>query len=124
MLKAQWQMSCGDGTDAPVRFTAEYLLLIARSCNVSIHSAQHAQSYKDSLTCNSLDGVTVNVGRLADIKMSRVSNNYFDGNSRLDSRDLPLSFSALLQFRHLLALYRGSNDLLSKNDVADLTGRQ
>lgn len=76
------------------------------------------------LTCNRLDGVTMDVCRLANIKMSKTSNNYFDGDSRLDSRDLALGFSTLLQFRHLLSLYRGSNNLLSKNDVADLTGRQ
>lgn len=66
----------------------------------------------------------MNISRLANLRMSKTSDTNFDNNSRLDSRDLPLSFSALLQFRHLLALYGGSNDLLSKNDVADLTGRQ
>ena len=66
----------------------------------------------------------MDVGRLANINISRASSNYFDGNSRLNSRNLPLGFSSLLQFRHLLALYRGSNNLLSKNDVADFTGCQ
>jgi len=66
----------------------------------------------------------MNVSRLANNEISETSSNYSDGNSRLNSRNLPLGFSALLQFRHLLALYRGSNNLLSKNDVADFTGCQ
>lgn len=56
--------------------------------------------------------------------IGKTSSNSSDGNSRLNSRNLPLCFSALLQFRHLLALYRGSNNLLSKDDVTDFTGCQ
>lgn len=66
----------------------------------------------------------MNVGRLANMKINRKSNNCFDGGSRLNSCNLSLGFGAFLQFRHLLTLYRGSNYLLSKNDVADLTGCQ
>jgi hypothetical protein len=37
----------------------------------------------------------MNVGRLADNDVSRMAD-YFDDNSRLNSRNLPLGFSALL----------------------------
>lgn len=66
----------------------------------------------------------MDVGRLANIEVSILFGNYLNGNSRLNSSNLPLSLSAFLQFRHLLSLYRRSNNLLSKNDVSDFTGCQ
>ena len=66
----------------------------------------------------------MNVGCLSDNDVNRTSNDYFDGNSRLNSRNLALGFSALLQFRHLLTLHRRGDNLLSENDVADFAGCQ
>lgn len=65
----------------------------------------------------------MNVSRLANVEISCISD-HFDDDSRLNSCNLSLGFGSLLQFCHLLTLYRGSNNLLSKYDVADLAGRQ
>lgn len=56
-------------------------------------------------TRHGLDGITMHVGGL-----------------RLDGSDLTLSLGTLLQLRHLLALYGRCRDLLTEDDVTDLTG--
>lgn len=66
----------------------------------------------------------MNVGRLANIKISKTSYRSFDISSRLYCCNLPLGFSPFLQFRHLLALHRGSDNFLSKNNVADFASCQ
>ena len=43
---------------------------------------------------------------------------------RLDSRDLTLCLRALLQFRHLLTLDGRRRNLLTEDDVANLTGSE
>lgn len=65
----------------------------------------------------------MNIGRLAEFNIRFFFYSY-SNNLRLNGRDLPLCFGTLLQFRHLLALYRRSDNLLSKNDVTNFAGRQ
>lgn len=47
-----------------------------------------------------------------------------NGNIRLDSSDLTLRLCALLQFGHLLPLYRGCSNFLAQNDISDLANSQ
>ena len=46
------------------------------------------------------------------------------GRLRLKGGDLALRLRALLKLRHLLPLHGRCRDLLTKNDVSDLAGRQ
>lgn len=57
------------------------------------------------LTCDSLNGVSVNVGCLTKNTTSVHVFNECTSCLRLDSRNLCLCFCALLQFSHLLPLY-------------------
>jgi len=45
-------------------------------------------------------------------------------NTRLDGSDLTLGLCALLQFGHLLSLYRGCSNFLTQNDISDLANGQ
>lgn len=76
------------------------------------------------LTSDSLNSVSVNVRGLTRVDKIRLRSWKIKYNLRLNSGNLALCFSALLELGHLLALNRRGGNLLAQNDISDFADGQ